>query len=698
MSLNPATGVVSATQVNGQGGYAVTVQVADSGFPSPSIATATLNFGVNSDGSYGGCQMFPPDSIYNQRIDLLPVDTTPAHQIPSGALGSPLHPDFGHGFYPNPGGIPFMRVPANQPTTQVILSGDGQIDAAGAYAWPFPPWPNALVEGTAYGVDGDDHHTLILQSSVNNISGPQTGACTLYETYQSTAVRSMYNAVSGTWSEAAGIHYVLNSNELAASSNTLDAGAQDSPGIPMVPLLIKYWEVPLGVQHPLRITMPSPTDGWVWPATGCCGGSGPPQGLLYRLKARVNWQAICPASTNPQAATVLQALEQYGAYMSDHGSAGFIQGVPDVRWDDNDLACIKNVPLSDLEVVDNSALEVSAISGQTRPYVVTATLPNAPQGAPYSAALTAIGGNPPGWQWALSTGSLPPGLALNPATGVISGAPTAAAGSVFNFGITVTDAASGNTSMPQALSLTVAAATNTVAITSITNGASGGGGAIAPGEIITIKGSTLGPAAGVSFSLDPVTGLVATTLAGTQVSFGIYAAPILYASATQINAIVPWEVAGQSQVTMQVQYAGAGSASLTVPVASAAPGAFTFDSTGAGPAVAANQDGTYNGPTSPAAPGSYVTLYFTGGGTTNPPGVTGSVTGNVLQNLIQSYSATVGNVAATVTFAGAAPGLVNGVNQLNLQLSANTPTGNALPLVITVGGQPSTATATLSVR
>jgi hypothetical protein len=63
MSLNPATGVVSAAQVNGQGGYTVTVQVADSGSPSPRTATATINFGVTSDSSYGGCQMFPPDSI-----------------------------------------------------------------------------------------------------------------------------------------------------------------------------------------------------------------------------------------------------------------------------------------------------------------------------------------------------------------------------------------------------------------------------------------------------------------------------------------------------------------------------------------------------------------------------------------------------------------------------------------------------------
>src|SRR5579871_6547224 len=59
MTINPSTGLVSAIQVNGQGGYSVTIQVADSSSPAPSVATATLNFGVNSDGSMGGCQMFP---------------------------------------------------------------------------------------------------------------------------------------------------------------------------------------------------------------------------------------------------------------------------------------------------------------------------------------------------------------------------------------------------------------------------------------------------------------------------------------------------------------------------------------------------------------------------------------------------------------------------------------------------------------
>jgi uncharacterized protein (TIGR03437 family) len=205
-------------------------------------------------------------------------------------------------------------------------------------------------------------------------------------------------------------------------------------------------------------------------------------------------------------------------------------------------------------------------------------------------------------------------------------------------------------------------------------------------------GEMLGPVTEVSFSSNPV----ATNLAGTQVSFGAFAAPILYASATQINAVVPWEVAGQSQVTVVAQYAGAGSASLNVPVANAAPGVFTFNATGAGQAVALNQDYSPNGPTNPAAAGSYVVVYFTGGGATDPPGVTGSVSSQA-QYLV-GVTATVGNVPATVTYAGSAPGFVDGVNQLNIQLSPNTPPGNALPLAIMVGGQVSPATATLSVQ
>jgi hypothetical protein len=82
------------------------------------------------------------------------------------------------------------------------------------------------------------------------------------------------------------------------------------------------------------------------------------------------------------------------------------------------------------------------------------------------------------------------------------------------------------------------------------------------------------------------------------------------------------------------------------------------------------------GPNNPAAKGSYVTIYFTGGGQTTPAGVTGSVTGSALKSLIQPISVMVGNQPATVQFDGSAPTFVDGVDQLNIQLAADTPSGS----------------------
>src|SRR5581483_1646029 len=260
--------------------------------------------------------------------------------------------------------------------------------------------------------------------------------------------------------------------------------------------------------------------------------------------------------------------------------------------------------------------------------------------------------------------------------------------------------ATGATNSPQTVSVTlvVIAATNSVLVTSVTNSASGAPGAIAPGEIVTIKGSGLGPAVGALFTVNPNTGMVDTTLAGTRVFFGGFAAPITYVSAVQINAIVPYEVAGQSQIIMQVEYPGIRSAGTTLQVANAAPGVFTFNATGSGQAIAANQDGSFNGPSTPAPKGSYVTIYFTGGGLTDPPGMTGSVSGSTLKSLTRTASVTVGGVAATVVFAGAAPALVDGVDVLVIRIADNTPSGSSLPLAVNVGGLSSPTTAMIAVQ
>jgi uncharacterized protein (TIGR03437 family) len=246
------------------------------------------------------------------------------------------------------------------------------------------------------------------------------------------------------------------------------------------------------------------------------------------------------------------------------------------------------------------------------------------------------------------------------------------------------------------VALAVSGAVSSVAIGSVSNSAAGFEEPVAPGEIVSIYGTGLGPATGTSFSVDPATGMVDTTLAGTRVLIGSVAAPILYTSTGQINAVAPYEIAGQSEVAVEVQYQGA-QATRIVQVANASPAAYTANSSGSGPVAALNQDGTINGPSNPAAKGSYVTIYFTGGGQTNPPGVTGSVTGSVLKWLTQSISVTVGNQPATVTFDGSAPAFVDGADQLNIQLSPNTPSG-AQAVVITVGGIASPASGTLAVQ
>ncbi len=261
----------------------------------------------------------------------------------------------------------------------------------------------------------------------------------------------------------------------------------------------------------------------------------------------------------------------------------------------------------------------------------------------------------------------------------------------------ITILASGASNSPQTISVTlgVAGTAQPLSISHVSNSATGLQGPVAPGELVSIMGTGLGPTAGVSFSVNSM-GAVDSTLAGTRVFFGSVAAPLTYTSSTQINAIVPYEMAGQTQVTMRVEYLGV-FANQTIQLANASPGIFTLDASGTGPAAALNQDGTINGPLNPAPKGSYVTIYFTGGGETAPSGVTGSITGLSLKWLTLPVSVTVGGRPANVIFDGAAPALVDGVDQLNVQLSPDTPSGPQ-SVIVAVGGIFSPPAATIIVQ
>jgi uncharacterized protein (TIGR03437 family) len=180
------------------------------------------------------------------------------------------------------------------------------------------------------------------------------------------------------------------------------------------------------------------------------------------------------------------------------------------------------------------------------------------------------------------------------------------------------------------------------------------------------------------------------------VLFNGVAAPLLYAQASQVNAIVPYEVAGKASTQVQVVYQGQNSNTLAVPVVAAAPGIFTLNESGSGAAVVLNQDGTLNAPGNQAALGSVVTAYATGEGQTNPAGVDGQLDPSPPPQPVQAVTATIGGVGVTASASGIA-GALAGLLQVKLQVPATLAPGNA-SLVISIGGVASQAGVTLSVQ
>jgi len=235
------------------------------------------------------------------------------------------------------------------------------------------------------------------------------------------------------------------------------------------------------------------------------------------------------------------------------------------------------------------------------------------------------------------------------------------------------------------------------AVSAVYNAAGDQMSAIAPGEIVSIFGQTVGPAPLVSLAL-PSTGAVGSTLGTTSVTFNNIPAPVLYTSGTQTNAIVPYGVVGSTTANVVLKTGSQTTATFAIPVAPSVPGVFTLNFSGTGQAVALNQDGSLNGPASPAAKGSVVVLYATGMGATDPPGQDGVIsTIDVLGVPVLPVSLMIGGQTAQVLYAGAAPGNVAGLMEVEAIVPAGTASGPAL-VALTVGTAGSQANVTINVQ
>ena len=239
----------------------------------------------------------------------------------------------------------------------------------------------------------------------------------------------------------------------------------------------------------------------------------------------------------------------------------------------------------------------------------------------------------------------------------------------------------------------------------IVNSASYVGGAVAPGELISIFGSNFGTTGLETAAVE--NNYYPTGLGRTQVLFNGYPGTILAVTPTQINAIVPQYGTSTTSTTIQVEVDATPSLPVTLPLAAAAPALSTANLSGSGPAAIVNQDGSINSASNPAPRGSVVSLYGTGLGTLFfplevygyfPSLPDGALTISTPYPMPQApVTVTIGGQPATVSYAGAAPFLVNGAFQINVQIPTGIPPG-AAAIVVSAGGIASTQQVTVSVQ
>jgi hypothetical protein len=312
-------------------------------------AVATPGPARGAGPAVAGCPLLPADNIWNVRVDGLAVAANSASYVTSIGRTRTLHPDFGAGEWDGgPIGIPFVTVPGSQRRVPVTFDYDDESDPG-----PYPVPPNPPIEGGSQS-DGD-RHVLIVDRA----------RCVLYELY------AAYPVPGGRWHAGSGAVFDLRSNALRPDTWT----SADAAGLPILPGLVRYDEVASGeIRHALRFTAPVTQKRHVWPArhdaSSKTSAGLPPMGQRFRLKGSFDISGF-----SQTVKVILSALKRYGMMLADNGSAWFLSGVPDPRWNDDELVEeLRRVPGSAFEAVDVSALMVGPNSGQAVPPGKTYTL------------------------------------------------------------------------------------------------------------------------------------------------------------------------------------------------------------------------------------------------------------------------------------------------------------------------------------
>ncbi|HEX6805826.1 MAG TPA: hypothetical protein VF133_19275 [Terriglobales bacterium] len=285
--------------------------------------------------SLNGFVPFPADNAWNTDISALPVDPNSANIINFIGATVTLHPDFGSGTFHNQTiGIPYQVVAGTQAKVNVTLNAFADESDPG----PEPIPANALIEGYPKPGNGD-RHVLVLEKD----------GCWLYELYNASVK-------NGVWSADQASIWDMTIDEQRPYTWT----SADAAGLPIFVGLARYDEVAAGaINHALRFTVPTTQKAFVLPATHWASTttstSAPPMGTRLRLKASFDISGF-PADDQ----VILTALKKYGMILADNGSAIFISGAPDSRWNNSDLNLLKSITASNFEVVQQGTIYTPA--------------------------------------------------------------------------------------------------------------------------------------------------------------------------------------------------------------------------------------------------------------------------------------------------------------------------------------------------
>ena len=303
------------------------------------FALLAVSSAIAQSPAIGNCPVLPADSIWNTPVDQLPVSASSAAWVATIGATKTAHPDFGSGLYDgSPMGIPYVTVPGTQVKYPASFDYADESDK-GPYAIPL----NAPIEGGS--ASTGDRHALSID----------TTNCILYELY------SAYPQAA-SWIAGSGAIFNLLSNALRPSGWT----STDAAGLPVFPGLVRYDEVAAGeIPHAIRFTVPQTQRAFVWPArhyaSSLTGTQYPPMGARFRLRSGFDISSFSAANQ-----VILRALKKYGMMLADNGSAWFLSGAPDDRWNNDDLHNLGLLKGSDFEAVDVSPLMVDPNSGQAK--------------------------------------------------------------------------------------------------------------------------------------------------------------------------------------------------------------------------------------------------------------------------------------------------------------------------------------------